>query len=134
MVSRGNSRRRGSAQREETSTMVNTVEAPTITLDTYVGIMCSVPVGLKIELEKAAAAAKAAGDKDASAGTIARAAIATQFGYTLPAHKGRKKSGLTDDEKKEQNKARARARQNAIDALMAQYGVVSDDDDEEDDE
>ena len=78
--------------------------------------MLGIPVGLKLELEKAAKA------KDTSPSAFARKAMADAVGYALPAGStSRVKKYATEEERKAAQKVKNTERRDLINALLAAH-------------
>ncbi len=104
-----------------------------IDLNTRTQFMIGTPIGLKIELEKAAKEA------NKSVGRFVLEIVAGSVGYKLPTKaEGTGKAKMTDEQKKAAQKARNAEQRRQIRELLAatraEEGLLDDDEDEEDDE
>lgn len=113
----------------EAQTVANKGKA--VDMNTRTQFMIGAPIGLKIELEKAAK------DANKSVGRFVTEVIASAVGYELPVKvAGSGKAKMTDEEKKAAQKARnaeqRRQIRDLLAAVRAEEGLL--DEDEEDDE
>lgn len=89
-----------------------------VDLDSRVQFPVTIPLGLRIELEKFAKS------NSVAAGDVARKAIADAVSYTGSLGGKVVRQGMSEEEKQERQKARSAARTSMIKDMASRYGVT----------